>query len=235
MEPFQYNKARDLDASPLQRLGDIRREPSHLDALMHPLIGVLLRPWMKVMHSMKVVDQEHLPCKPPYILIANHTSHLDTPALLSSLPRRVRRRAYPLAAHDTFFTTHARALLATKLFNVLPLRRQHADRQAIATLRNRIVVDELVLIVFREGTRGDGRSIKPFRAGVGMLVSGTEIPVVPCRLRGCEHALPKGRLLPRPMPLSLTIGEPMRFKDTQSSRVGWQSIADDLYRTVEAL
>ncbi|MEM9346766.1 MAG: lysophospholipid acyltransferase family protein [Planctomycetota bacterium] len=190
---------------------------------------------MSVVHRIQATGLEHLPGKPPYILVANHTSHLDTPALLSVLPRPIRRRTYPLAAHDTFFTTHARALLATKLLNVLPLRRQHADRNAIATLRQRIVEDELVLIVFPEGTRGDGSAIKPFRAGIGMLVAGTDVPVVPCRLRGCEQALPKGKLLPKPTPLSLAIGKPDQFSDSTMDKEGWLSIAMALYAAVDEL
>ena len=235
MRPFDYKHARDLNLPPTERIGDIRREPGHIDAMLHPLAGGLLRLWMSVMHRMQVTGQEHLPAEPPYILAANHTSHLDTPALLGSLPSRVRTRAHPLAAHDTFFTTRARALLATKFLNVLPLRRRQADRHALATLRTRLVEDELVLIVFPEGTRGDGSAIADFMAGIGMLVAGSEVPVVPCRLRGCERALPKGRLLPRPMPLSLAFGPPHQFDDVESNRTGWLAIAKQLHRAVEEL
>lgn len=220
---------------PTERIGDIRREPGHIDAMLQPIIGGLLRPWMVFMHRMQITGQHHLPAKPPYVLVANHTSHLDTPALLSSLPRNVRSRAHPLAAHDTFFTTRARALLATKLLNVLPLRRKQADRHALAMLRTRLVEDELVLIVFPEGTRGDGSAIASFMAGIGMLVAATEVPVVPCRLRGCEQALPKGRLLPRPMPLSLTFGPARQFGGMESNRKCWLAIAEQLHSAVEEL
>jgi 1-acyl-sn-glycerol-3-phosphate acyltransferase len=235
VKPFKYKHARDLDLPPTERAGDIRREPDHLDALLHPLIGVLLRPWMAVMHRMHIEGREHLPDKPPYVMIANHTSHLDTPALLNALPSSVRSRACPVAAHDTFFTTRAKALLATKCLNVLPLRRQRIDRHALDTLRQRLLEDDLVLMIFPEGTRGDGNAIATFKAGIGMLVAGTDVPVVPCRLRGCEKALPKGHCLPRPTPLSLTIGRPRRFVDVASSREGWETIASELQASVELL
>lgn len=235
MEPFKYKHARDLHLAPSERVGDIRREPSHLDAMLHPLIGGLLRRWMAVMHRMQITGQNNLPNKPPYILIANHTSHLDTPALLNALPRSVRGRAHPVAAHDTFFTTRARALLATKCFNVLPLKRQRYDRNALATLQTRLIEDELVLIVFPEGTRGDGQAIAAFKAGIGMLTAGTAIPVVPCRLRGCEDAMPKGRLLPRPKPLDLAIGQPRHFNTIEQTREGWQTISRELHQAVSEL
>lgn len=235
MDDFKYEQARDLDVSVVGRWSDVRRERSHLDTITQPAAMLLARCWLKWVHRLDITGSQNLPAAGPFLLVANHCSHLDTPVLMCALPKRTLRSAYPIAAKDTFFTNPFRSLLATKLVNALPVRREGADRQALGTLRARMVEDRSVLIVYPEGTRGKGDAVTTFQPGVGMLVAGTDVPVVPCRLRGCERALPKGRWLPRPCRIQLTIGEPMVFKGCEQGRAAWQTIARALQEAVERL
>ena len=41
--------------------------------------------------------------KGPVILVANHASHMDTPVILSALPRKLRKRTAVAAAADYFY------------------------------------------------------------------------------------------------------------------------------------
>lgn len=235
MDPFRFQRARDLSVPLLDRPGHICRERSHLDTVIQPIVYRLLACWLHRVHRLQITGMHNLPAQPPYILTANHSSHLDTPALMCALPAPARHAAYPLAAQDTFFDTPGRALLASKLVNALPIRRGRSDRYALSTIRDRLVEDRAVFLIYPEGTRGTGERIEPFRPGLGMLVAGTPIPVVPCRLRGCGQALPKGCWLPRRKRITLHIGEPLVFEDCQNTKSNWQSITQRVQHAVEAL
>ena len=60
---------------------------------------------------------QHL--KGPVILVANHASHMDTPIILSALPRRLRKRTAVAAAADYFYRYRITAWLASLLVGVM--------------------------------------------------------------------------------------------------------------------
>ncbi len=61
-----------------------------------------------------------------------------------------------------------------------------------------------------------------------MMVAGTPIPVVPCRLFGCFESFPPGAFLPRPHRIGLRVGPPLSFADVPDEREGWNTIATTL-------
>jgi 1-acyl-sn-glycerol-3-phosphate acyltransferase len=235
MYEFDLQSAKDIDLPIIQRLANARREPSLLGRAIQPVALGLVRVWLRGVHRLEATGLEHLPAEPPYLLVANHTSHFDTAALMSCLPRNVLHCAFPIAAHDTFFRNPLRSFLAATCVNALPVRRCTADRQALGVIRERLIDARSVMIVYPEGTRGDGQVMRRFMPGVGMLVADSAVPVVPCRLRGCEAALPKGKLLPRPKKISLSLGKPLTFESTTQCRSAWKQIASELQEAVEAL
>ena len=52
---------------------------------------------------LRFVGREHLPAAPPFVLCANHASHLDALALAAPLRLDLRDRVFALAAGDVFF------------------------------------------------------------------------------------------------------------------------------------
>ena len=74
-----------------------------------------------------------------------------------------------------------------------------------------------------------------FKPGIGMIVAGAEVPVVPCFLEGAHRAFAPGSSLPRPVPLALRIGPPRMFAGVANERAGWQQIAAELEAAVGAL
>jgi long-chain acyl-CoA synthetase len=51
----------------------------------------------------------------------------------------------------------------------------------------------------------------PFKDGVGLLAVEMAVPVVPVWLEGIGRVLPKGSRLPRPAPVTVRFGPPLRF------------------------
>ena len=62
--------------------------------------------------------------KEPVILVANHASHMDTPVILSALPRKLRKRTAVAAAADYFYRNKLTASLVSLVFNTVPIERR---------------------------------------------------------------------------------------------------------------
>lgn len=235
VRPWRYRPARDLNLAPAARWRDVRREPGLVGAVAHGGWLALVRLYLAVWHRFRVLGRENLPAEPPFVLVANHASHLDALALGAALPARLGSRTYALAASDVFFEDDALAAFAAVALNALPMRRRKASGADLKELRDRLVAEPCALILFPEGTRvRDGR-LTAFKPGVGMLVAGTEVPVVPCRIEGAHAALPPGRRLPRPRPITVRIGAPLVFADRPNAKAGWLAIAAALQAAVAEL
>jgi 1-acyl-sn-glycerol-3-phosphate acyltransferase len=130
------------------------------------------------------------------------------------------------AARDTFFERLGVSVFAELAMNALPLRRGKPSHGDLATLRARLIDGRSIYILFPERTRSRDGAMHRFKAGIGRLVAGTEVPVVPCYIAGAFAALPPHRTLPRPRRLTLTIGTPLSFGAVSDDKAGWLRIAD---------
>ncbi|MFO1058706.1 MAG: lysophospholipid acyltransferase family protein [Dongiaceae bacterium] len=225
MEPWQLRPAADHGLSLRQQLTSLRRESGLIGTCGHLAWQGWIRSYLRLYHRLAVSGRQLLPAAPPIVLVANHSSHLDALTLSAALPLRWCDRVFPIAAADTFFTGLPSAGFAVLALNALPLQRRRAGPAAIAELRRRLVEERAIYILFPEGTRSRDGRMAPFKPGLGPLIAGTDVPVVPCRLEGTFAALPPHRRWPRPGRLALTIGEPLRFAGTADDRAGWEEIA----------
>jgi 1-acyl-sn-glycerol-3-phosphate acyltransferase len=232
---WDLQPARDLGLPETQRWRSLRRESGLVAWAARLVWWWWVKGVLRLLTRVQVQGSEHLPAAPPFVLVANHSSHLDVLVLACALPLRLRHRTLPLAAGDTFFETPAMAAFAAGLMNALPMWRKNCGRHSIEALRQRLAGEPCAYILFPEGTRSRTGHMGPFKHGVGMLVAGTLVPVFPCRLQGTFASLPPGKTWPRPRRIRLRIGPPLTFAEVANDRPGWQSIADRLAAAVVAL
>jgi len=193
-----------------------------------------VRTYLRVVHRLRVTGQDQLPA-PPFVIIGNHTSHLDALVLAAALPWPSARHAFALAAGDTFFTSTPAAAFAAYAVNALPVWRSRTTAADLAGLRARLVEGGAVFILFPEGTRSRTGQLGPFKPGIAALVAGSAVPVVPCVLTGAFDAWPASRRWPRPGRLHLHIGAPLRFEQASTGREAGQGVADQCRAAVTAL
>ncbi|MCH7685205.1 MAG: trypsin-like peptidase domain-containing protein, partial [Planctomycetes bacterium] len=90
-------------------------------------LGGLFRFGMRVIYrryfSFKCGGLEHIPLGKPYIIAPNHTSHLDTPAIMTALGNESKRLCI-LGARDYWFSSNRfKSWFARTCLNILPLDR----------------------------------------------------------------------------------------------------------------
>lgn len=232
---WQLRPARDHGLPAGQRLRSQVREVGLVELAAHWTWRQMVRGYMRPMHRLTVSGRENLPAAPPFIVVANHSSHLDALSVLAALPGRWAHRVFSLAAGDHFFASGPAAAFAAYAVNALPVWRKRTSRQELAMLRQRLIEDGLVFVLFPEGTRSRDGAMHRFRAGIGAMVAGSPVPVVPCHLHGAYAAWPAHRRLPRPGKLHLRIGPPLHFADTPNDGTGWGQVAAACEHAVQSL
>lgn len=232
---FTFEPAADHGLAPVERFRSVRREPGFFTFVSHAVFGTLLRTYFILYHRLRIQGKENLPRKTPFVVISNHTSHLDALTLAAALPLASRVHAYPVAAGDVFFETIASSVLTAAFLNALPLWRKKATAHALDELRDRLARGHSGYILFPEGARSRDGKMLPFKAGLGMLIAGTDVPVIPCYISGAFEACPPDKSLPRPRTIHISVGKPMVFKDKSSDKVGWLAVAEETQAAVVAL
>jgi 1-acyl-sn-glycerol-3-phosphate acyltransferase len=230
VDDWSYRPSGDLGLGPAARLRSLRRESGLAETAGHLAWWTLIGTYLKLAHRFDV--QGRLPAEPPFVLVANHASHLDALCLLAPLSWKIRDRVFALAAGDTFFESAATSAFSAFAMNALPVWRKKFDPEHFAELRRRLTDEPCGFALFPEGTRSrDGRMAR-FKRGIGMLVAGTPVPVYPCRLDGAFEAWPAGRRWPRPLRVRLRVGDPLRFQAEVDDADGWSRIAAALEAAV---
>jgi 1-acyl-sn-glycerol-3-phosphate acyltransferase len=163
----------------------------------------------------------------PLVIVANHASHLDTPALLAALPPSLRHRTAIAAASDYFYRSRLLGAACSLGVGTFAFERQGRD----GTLRAaELLADGWNVLLFPQGTRGSNDQL-PFRLGVGHLLAETGVPVLPVGITGARNLWPRGQKLPRRGPLEVRIGDPWRPDASLSPR----AIVEELQRRVTVL
>jgi 1-acyl-sn-glycerol-3-phosphate acyltransferase len=235
MLPWQYESALDHDRPVLERLKHFPREPDLLVYAVRSIAALIIRGWLRIYHQFAIVGRDNLPTDRSFVLVANHSSHLDTLCLLSALPLGKLHRAFPAAARDYFFVGVPGHFAATVVANALPFDRQNDVRESLDLCRQLLENPGNIILLFPEGTRSTTGKVAEFKAGIGMLAALSGHPVVPCYLHGTRDALPKRSWLPRPSRIRLIIGEPRTYSHLNPSTSSAHHISRELRQAVLAL
>ena len=224
MSEWRFRPARDHGLTPAERMRSAAREPGLGGVALAAGWRGLVRAYLRLFHRLEVRGREHLP-PPPFVVVGNHASHLDALTVVTALPLPLAHRAFAMAAGDTFFTSVFASAFAAYAVNALPVWRGSTTGEDIAAWRARLEEDGAVLILFPEGTRSRTGVMGRFRPGIGALVAGRPLPVVPCFLQGAHAAWPPDHRWPRPGKLLLSFGPALRFEDAAADRAGTLAVA----------
>lgn len=134
------------------------------------------------------------------IYFSNHTSNLDTLAILAALPREARAGVRPVAARDYWGHGGIRRYIAQQLLHVVLIDRHHeTGDDPLMTVRAALAQGDSI-IFFPEGTRGADMLPQAFKSGLFFLASEfPQVELVPVYLENLQRIMPKGTIWPVPL------------------------------------
>jgi 1-acyl-sn-glycerol-3-phosphate acyltransferase len=168
-------------------------------AVRETILQFILAPLMDLYMRPRVFGKDVFDRLPhPVILVANHSSHLDTPTILRALPLKWRQRTAVAAAADYFYKKRAVANMVALIFNTVPLMRQGGGVGNGATEHvDRLIDQRWNLLMFPEGTRSRNGKLGKMRSGAAAIAQAHDIPIIPIYLKGTHDAMPPGRNWPK--------------------------------------
>jgi len=173
----------------------------------------ILFPALRLVAPLRVEGLEHLCGDGPFLFAANHSSHLDAPLVLASLPGRLRLRLRVAAAADYFFNTRCKGALVRLTLNAFAFERKGPGREASLEYAQHLLAGGQSVLIFPEGTRSQDGHMQPFKRGVGTLALAGSVPVIPIQIEGAHVAWPKGVRWPRRRRVQVVVrfGAPLTF------------------------
>ena len=191
-----------------------------MKSILLAIIYKILLPLPLRFLGIKIYGQQNLKIQEQFIIVANHNSHLDTMALMSSLPFHQLTKTHPVATAQYFGRKKWLVWLSNLFVNTVLIQRkedvkidpeaaQQIDSSKALTLLENKLANGHSLILFPEGTRGEPEKLQDFRKGIGVLLQRfPDIHYIPVFINGTGKILPKGALLPVPFEASVRIGKP---------------------------
>lgn len=179
--------------------------------LLQFIYSFIVRIFLKIFVGVQFDSARFLLDEDQFIIVANHNSHLDTMAIMASLPSHIIHKVRPVAAADHFGKTKLQEKLSNYLINTLLIPRKRDKDNPEHDPINRMVkaLDEgFSLILFPEGTRGEPEVQQPLKPGISyVLINRPNIKYVPAYMKGMGKAMPKDDNLIVPFNSSLVYGK----------------------------
>jgi len=161
------------------------------------LQAIFVRPLVRYYMKLRVMGKEKFDgLDKPFLLIANHISHLDAIVLTLALPWHVRKRLAVAAAADSFeeWDSSGASLkeklgrkimvpLAELCLNIFPFQRYAGIKKSLEYAGSLIDRGWSVMI-FPEGRLSKDGRVNDFRSGIGLLVKELDVQVVPAKIMG---------------------------------------------------
>jgi 1-acyl-sn-glycerol-3-phosphate acyltransferase len=149
------------------------------------------------------------------VIIANHSSHFDSPVVYTALPGRIRNKLAMAAAADKFFGSRKKRVWWQSLFqNAFPVHRGGGTKQLDYPMS--LLRSGWSILIYPEGGRSKTGQIARFKAGPAIMAMQAKVPVIPIYMDGLRAIMPKGQREPRPGPVFARIGKPISLEGVAS-------------------
>jgi 1-acyl-sn-glycerol-3-phosphate acyltransferase len=154
-----------------------------------------------------VVGRDHIDPGGVYVYTPNHQSLLDAPIVWLALGTPYRRVGFLVKTElerVPIFGTGIKAI------GCIPVERGNRE-SAVASARRgtESLVAGRAFAVFPEGTRTRDGALLPFKKGAFHMAIEAGVPVVPVTIDGAFRAMPRGAMRLVPVPVTVTIHEPI--------------------------
>ena len=179
----------------------------------------------------RVEGVENVPRTGALIVCPNHFGTLDPPMVPAFLPRG---DTWNMAKSEYFKKAWMRWLFMA--YQAFPVVRHTADRVALRRSFDLLKAGH-VLIMYPEGTRVEAGVLSKPEPGAGFIAQKADCPVLPVAVTGTRECLPKRKLWPRRVPVTVRFGKPFMVRQRRASgdRVSHEEAADAIMLKIAEL
>ena len=192
--------------------------PAPVATLGRSLLDLWQRAVFGGLFQVKISGQSYVPQNRNFLVIANHTSHLDM-GLVKHVLGDQGERMISLAARDYFFDTPLKRAWFENFTNLLPMDRHGSLRESLR-LAGEALEHGHHLLIFPEGTRSPTGEMREFYPTLGYLALTYGVDVLPIHIQGAFEALPKGSMVPRQTEITVRIGPPLGIDELRRRTAG---------------
>jgi long-chain acyl-CoA synthetase len=195
--------------------------PGSVAAAGRAAIGFFQRALYGGLFDIEVSGRGHVPSGAPFLVAANHSSHLDVGLVKTALGDEGEKLA-SLAARDYFFDNPWKRAWFGNFTNLVPIQRRGSLKESLQTAA-RTLEYGYHLLLFPEGTRSPDGVLQEFKPAIAYLALAAGVDILPVYLEGTYQAMPKGAFLPDPRKrkeLRVRIGPPLRIAELRELTQG---------------
>jgi len=155
--------------------------------------------------TLRVRGEENIEANTPYVVMSNHASYIDIPALIATYPGALRMVAKQELMQVPIW---GRAMQASGFIPIDRRRRDKAIEQLeVAKQRLR---EGVAVWIAPEGTRSEGPVLGRFKKGGFHLAAQLSARILPAFIDGASTLMPKGRVRVHPgAEVTVTYGTPI--------------------------
>ncbi|MFY9608834.1 MAG: AMP-binding protein [Blastocatellia bacterium] len=191
------------------------------------VLYLLLLPITRLMGWVRAQGKQHLrELRGPVMFVCNHITAIDAALVISALPGRFKRRLaiamigemlrdwrYPPEGTRRLTRAVSRLTywLVLCLFNAFSLPQESGYRKSFS-FAGRAADLGYNLLVFPEGQRTHDGRMNPFMGGIGLMVAGLNMTVVPVKITGLFELKQRKRYFALSGEITVTFGAPVRYE-----------------------
>ncbi len=179
----------------------------------------MVRIYFRLFNRIEVRGLERIPREGPVIIVANHLSNADPPALMSHV---VQVRPAAILTKKEMFAFPPLGMLFRSWKGIPVDRAREGGDLGALRVSIQLLKAGGCLVLFPEGTRAKGRKLEP-KLGVALLAHKTGAPVLPVRIFNTENFSKLGKI-------TVKFGNPRSF--SQSAGTAGKEAYAEFSRTV---
>ncbi|GAB4536688.1 MAG: lysophospholipid acyltransferase family protein [Thermodesulfovibrionia bacterium] len=178
--------------------------------LFYKTSAMLIRTIFRLNGGLEIIGIENIPMSGGAIIASNHISYLDPPLISAVVPRRVtfiaRKGLFEIPLLGWFISHYS-----------FPIDREAPKPSTIKEALRRLKNGEL-LAIFPEGRRSETGDLLEPKQGLGMIVSRSNVPIIPTLIIGSNKALPIGAKWLKRARVKVIFDMPIHYSSTIKER-----------------
>lgn len=194
-------------------------------SLFYPLHSKTFKAFLKLNNRLRIIGENNVPKKGPFIIAPNHQSFLDGPIVVSGLSCKTLKNTYFYATEE--HVKHPVLKYMAKRNNVILMEKSNLKNSILKL--SEVLKQGKNVIIFPEGSRTYDGDMVPFKKTFAILSKELNVPVVPVCIRGAYGVLPRGSKWIKPKKIEVEYLKPVMPENGDT----YESVSDKVRERIQ--